>query len=199
MQIKNDTTALNIEALNDPQPGDYWSEHFCPYFLIVDVKGDDIYVLSALGGPQSFNRKHEIYARKDIGNTHWTFDPSKAMIVDKAWIEKSVKYDSMDSFVAEASRRVDLIKNWQEYFTMNPYEVPRLTNLIPKPITVPKTKSLVTPWEVRCATEAPKLESEYWTTEFKLKHALAEIKELRDLVSKPKSYNVIDTGEGFEP
>jgi hypothetical protein len=137
MQIKNDRDALrdalNIEAFNDPRPGDYWSEHFCPYFIIVDIKGDDIYVLSALGGVNSYNRKHEIYARKSVGSAHWTFDTRKAMIVDKAWIEKAVKYGSIEGFVAEVSRRIDLITGWQKDFAENPYEVPREIDLIPKP------------------------------------------------------------------
>lgn len=152
MKIKNTTDELNTQALINPQPGDYWEEHFCPYFLIVDIKGDDIYVLSALGGPQSFNRKHEIYAKKEVDGSHWTFDPSKAMIVDKAWVTKAVTYESIDGFVAMVHRRIDLIKDWQEYYAESPYEVPRLSDLIPKPI--PKLTGSMKPEYVELARKA---------------------------------------------
>ena len=33
---------LNETALENPQPGDYWQEMFCPYFVVTAVNGDDI-------------------------------------------------------------------------------------------------------------------------------------------------------------
>lgn len=33
------------EALNDPQPGDWWNEMFVNYHLVVAVQGDHVFVL----------------------------------------------------------------------------------------------------------------------------------------------------------
>jgi hypothetical protein len=91
----------NHKALLNPQPGDYWQEMFCPYFVVVNVKGDDITVLSCLGGPDSFSRKDEINAKIEIDNNHWGFDYSKSMIVDREWIRKTVTYGTIEGFVAD--------------------------------------------------------------------------------------------------
>ena len=107
----------NIEALDNPQPGDYWNEMFCPYFIVVDVKGRDITVLSCMGGPDSYNRKHEINAKIDHGDS-WSFDYSRSMVVDREWIEKAVKYDNIDSFVADVSRSEKtqtVVNEWRDW------------------------------------------------------------------------------------
>lgn len=90
----------NEQSLANPKIGDYWQEMFCPYFLVVDVKGDDITVLSCLGGPDSYNRKHELNARVDVRDG-WTFDLSKSMVVNRAWMERAVRYETIDGFVAD--------------------------------------------------------------------------------------------------
>jgi hypothetical protein len=95
---------LNQEALEKPQPGDYWHERFLPYFIVVDVKGTDITVLSCLGGERSHDRKHEPNAKIEVKDG-WYFDYSKYMVVDQAWIKKAVTYDSIDGFVADVIRR----------------------------------------------------------------------------------------------
>jgi hypothetical protein len=108
----------NEEALANPNPGDYWNEMFCPYFVVVDVKDDDITVLSCLGGPTSFNRKHELNARISIDTGHWGFDYSKSMVVDRAWIEKAVRYDTIDGFVADVVRSEKtkkIVEEWREH------------------------------------------------------------------------------------
>jgi len=94
----------NEKALANPQPGDYWNEMFCPYFVVVDVKGPAITVLSCLGGPNSFTRKHELNARLEVDSGHFGFDYSKSMVVDREWMEKAVRYDTIDGFVADVSR-----------------------------------------------------------------------------------------------
>ncbi len=101
---KKEQDLKNYNALHNPKPGDYWHEMFCPYFVVVDVKGDNITVLSCLGGPDSYNRKDELNAKIDIDKGHWGFDYSKSMVVDRAWIEKAVKYGSIDGFVADVTR-----------------------------------------------------------------------------------------------
>jgi hypothetical protein len=110
--------ANNQYALANPQPGDYWNEMFCPYFVVVDVKGDEIIVLSCLGGPDSYNRKDEPNARKEVDSGHWTFDYSKSMVVDRAWMEKAVKYDSIDGFVADVVRSektLKIVEEWRKW------------------------------------------------------------------------------------
>jgi hypothetical protein len=57
-----------------------------------------------MGGPTSFNRKHELNARISVDNAHWSFDYSKSMVVDREWIAKAVRYDTIDGFVADVSR-----------------------------------------------------------------------------------------------
>jgi hypothetical protein len=57
-----------------------------------------------MGGPTSFNRKHEPNARISVDNAHWSFDYSKSMVVDREWIAEAVRYNSIDGFVADVSR-----------------------------------------------------------------------------------------------
>lgn len=107
----------NQNSLGCPRVGDYWNEMFCPYFLVVDVKGDDITVLSCLGGPNSFNRKHELNAKVEVKDG-WTFDLGKSMVVDRAWMTHAVKYDSIEGFVADVSnseKTVAIAMEWRDY------------------------------------------------------------------------------------
>ncbi len=118
MKIKNDRWEHNQEALDNPQPGDYWHEMFCPYFIVVKVDGEKITVLSCLGGPNSFSRKGELNARVDNIDGTWSFDYSRHMVVDKAWIAKAVKYGSIEGFVADVVRdekRQKIVEEWVEY------------------------------------------------------------------------------------
>jgi hypothetical protein len=105
----------NQESLKNPRIGDYWHEMFCPYFLVVDVKGDDITVLSCLGG--IYTRKHELNAKIDTKDG-WTFDLSKSMVVNREWITKAVKYESIEGFVADVSnseKTVKIAMEWRDY------------------------------------------------------------------------------------
>ena len=105
----------NQENLNNPRIGDYWQEMFCPYFLVVDVKGDDITVLSCLGG--TYTRKHELNAKIDTKDG-WTFDLSKSMVVNREWMTKAVKYESIEGFVADvgnSEKTVKIAMEWRDY------------------------------------------------------------------------------------
>jgi len=110
---------LNQEALDNPQVGDYWHERFSPYFLVVAVKGEKITVLSCVGGPNSFNRKHELNARiNNLLADSWSFDYSKHMVVDKEWIKKMVTYSSIPGFVADVVRgtkMIDIVEEWRQF------------------------------------------------------------------------------------
>jgi hypothetical protein len=108
----------NYESLDNPKLGDYWQEMFCPYFLVVDVKGKDITVLSCLGGPNSYNRKHEPCARVEVDKGHWTWDLTKAMVVDRDWMAKAVKYDSIEGFCADvwnSEKTVQMAMEWRDW------------------------------------------------------------------------------------
>jgi len=94
----------NHYAMDNPRPGDYWSEMFCPYFVVVEVKGSEVRVCSCMGGPNSHNRKDEPNARISVDQDHWGFDYSKSMVVDREWIAEAVGYGSIDGFVADVSR-----------------------------------------------------------------------------------------------
>ena len=107
----------NYQSLDNPRIGDYWNEMFCPYFLVVDVKGDDITVLSCLGGPDSYNRKHEPNAKIDLKDG-WTFDLSKSMVVNREWMTRAVKYDSIEGFVADvgnSEKTVAIAMEWRDW------------------------------------------------------------------------------------
>lgn len=104
MIIQNDTNELNQLALENPQPGDYWHEMFSPYFMVVRVNVDEITVLSCMGGPKSFKRKDELNAKIENPDGTWSFDYSKSMVVNRAWMEKAVKYGTIDGFCADVVR-----------------------------------------------------------------------------------------------
>lgn len=84
---------INKEALDNPQPGDYWSEMFCPYFLILKVIGEKIVIIDK---------------RKDVDKTHWTWDLKEWKIVDKKHIKQKVTYSTIDGFCADVSRNKHL-------------------------------------------------------------------------------------------
>jgi hypothetical protein len=116
--MSDEQNLKNSRALDHPRPGDYWNEMFCPYFLVVDVKGKDITVLSCLGGPDSFTRKNELNAKIDIDGEHWGFDYSKTMVVDREWMTKAVKYDKIDGFVADvinSENTKSIVDEWRDW------------------------------------------------------------------------------------
>lgn len=108
--------AANYNALENPQVGDYWTERiYCPYFLVVNVQGPKITVLSCLGGEHTFNRKHEPNARVENADNTWSFDYSKSMIVNREWMERAVKYGSIEGFVADVQRNEKTLKIAEEW------------------------------------------------------------------------------------
>ena len=105
----------NQESLDNPRIGDYWQEMFCPYFLVVDVKNDNITVLSCLGG--LYTRKHEPNAKIDTKDG-WTFDLSKSMVVNREWMSRAVKYDSIEGFVVDvgnSQKTVKIAMEWRDF------------------------------------------------------------------------------------
>lgn len=118
MRLYQDQTQANQAALDNPQPGDYWHEMFCPYFIVVNVKDNKYTILSCLGGPNSYTRKDEPNARINNNDGTWSFDYSKSMIVDRAWIEKTVKYEHIDGFVADvvnSNKTQTVVKEWRAF------------------------------------------------------------------------------------
>ena len=118
MKIVDRYLEANQKAFDNPRIGDYWSEHFCPYFIIVDINDDKYTVLSCLGGPDSFTRKDELNAKIQVDSGHWTFDLSKSMVVNRQWITKAVKYESIDGFVADVintEKTQNIVSEWREF------------------------------------------------------------------------------------
>jgi hypothetical protein len=113
--------ALNQEALDNPQPGDYWSERMCPYFLVVDVQGGLYTILCCF--PNGNTQMARI-----IGKDSWQFDYTKHSVVTAEWIKKNVCYNTAPGFVADVVRgrekRMQMVAEWQE---VNPNYVPSIT------------------------------------------------------------------------
>ena len=78
----------NLKAYTDPLPGDYWSEMFSPYFVVLEVQSDSMIICDV---------------KKDVYPDHWTWDLEKAKQVYKDYI-KRVRYQSIDGFVADVNR-----------------------------------------------------------------------------------------------
>ena len=109
---------LNQDGIDNPQVGDYWQERFCPYFFVVDVKGNDITVLSCIGGPDSLNRKYDINAKIDNKDGTWSLDYTKHMLVDRDWIRDLVTYKSIPGFCADVVRKgpdSPIAVEWRSY------------------------------------------------------------------------------------
>jgi hypothetical protein len=107
----------NQQALDNPRPGDYWHEMFCPYFIIVNQEGNQFRVLSCMGG--TYTRKDELNARIQIDRGHWGFDYSKSMLVDREWIRRAVTYGSIDGFVADVVRSektAHIVTEWRDWY-----------------------------------------------------------------------------------
>lgn len=87
----------NHEAIVCPKAGDYWSEHFCPYLLVVQFNKmtDDVTVLSCL--PDLLP-----CAKVSVDNDYWEFDVSKAAIIKRTVLLDIVTYSKTNrNFVAD--------------------------------------------------------------------------------------------------
>jgi len=96
-------STLNQEATTNPQPGDYWHEMFCPCFLVVRVKGNDITILDFMSKDPAVNARI-------VDTNGWDVDYTRARVVDRAWIKNMVSYNSIPGFVADVVRS----KRWSE-------------------------------------------------------------------------------------
>lgn len=117
--MKSERDQENQRALDNPRPGDYWHERFSPYFVIVNREGDQYRVLSCMGGPHHYLRKHELNARIEIDRDHWAFDYSKSMLVDHEWMRRAVTYGSIDGFVADVVRTEKtqlIVTEWRDWW-----------------------------------------------------------------------------------
>jgi hypothetical protein len=101
---------LNKTALGLPEPGDYWHEMFCPYFLVVasNPAKNQYTILSCISEPNA----------KVNCKDGWSFDFSKHQIVNHEWIEKQVTYGSIPGYVADV-RRSDkfksIVREWKQF------------------------------------------------------------------------------------
>ena len=86
----------NQEALDKPQPGDYWHEMFSPYFIILKVIGNKLIICDT---------------RKDVDKNHWTWSLKDWKLVDKNYLKKKVTYSTIDGFCA------DVVRNSQKHYS----------------------------------------------------------------------------------
>lgn len=99
--MKNNNAA-NAAAIANPKPGDFWHEMFSPYFIVVDVKQDKITVLNTV-----------IH-----GDDGYYFDYDKPVVVDREWMEKRVKYETIDAFCADVysnNNTKEIVAQWREH------------------------------------------------------------------------------------
>lgn len=92
----------NAAALAEPKPGDYWHEMFSPYFIVVAVKQGKISILQ--------DTIHE--------NGGFHFDLDTVTEVDSEWLQKRVRYQLIDGFVADCVNTENTRKiadNWREH------------------------------------------------------------------------------------
>lgn len=102
---------LNQAAFDNPEVGDYWSEMFCPYFVIVDIQGDDYTILCAW---EDRGNVHVKNAKVEVSDG-WYFDVNKHSVVTKEWIQKKVTYESIPWFVADVTRNFTrLVDDWKK-------------------------------------------------------------------------------------
>lgn len=95
----------NAARIANPQPGDYWHEMFCPYFVVVAVDGDCILICDK---------------KVDVDAEHWTFDLTACRYATLAELRRRVTYETMpDSFVADCAPKRHM---WvvDEYNALNP-------------------------------------------------------------------------------
>jgi hypothetical protein len=105
---------LNTNAFEDPQPGDYWHERFCPYFIIVNR--------SPVGRPMKYTVLGcygKDSAKVENKDGTWSFDYSKSIEVDWTWISEQVRYKNIDGFVADVVRNSEksnaVVKEWKQF------------------------------------------------------------------------------------
>ena len=101
---------LNKTAMGLPEPGDYWHERFCPYFLVVasNPMQNRYTILSCISAPNA----------KVDGTDGWTFNYSKHQVVDHEWIENHVTYGSIPGFVADVVRSdkmKSVVREWKQF------------------------------------------------------------------------------------
>lgn len=98
-----DRELFNQSHVEFPQVGDYWHERFCPYFIILEVLEDHVIICDK---------------KKDIDRDHWDFDLSVCKLITKQELERSVKYSTMDKFVADVvpERLIKRIPVWKEMY-----------------------------------------------------------------------------------
>jgi len=77
---------VNEKHISDPQPGDYWQEMFCPYFVVIRRLGDLVIICDQ---------------KKDAGDHRWTWDLTKLKVQSLAELRKQVTYGTIPGFVAD--------------------------------------------------------------------------------------------------
>lgn len=93
---------LNLKHIENPQPGDYWHEMFCPYHVVLAVADN-----------------HVIICEKNIDmKDGWTFDLSETRTLSHLEHRNLVTYSTLrDKFVADVvpnSKLMPMVKEWRD-------------------------------------------------------------------------------------
>lgn len=102
MMTKRDSFIENTKHLENPRVGDYWHEMFSPYFIVLQDNADDTFVIC-----DSFI--HEL--------DYWRFSLFESRTVTHDYLRKTVKYSSLDGFVADCTssqKLMQTVKAWQD-------------------------------------------------------------------------------------
>lgn len=100
-EIRVENFKKNTQHLDFPEPGDYWQEMCCAYFIVVAVRENGVVIC-----------QHT----KVLGRG-FRFDLERCELADRDWMERNVKYSSGDGFVADvwpsAERGLSLAEAWE--------------------------------------------------------------------------------------
>lgn len=91
--------ADNEIAAKDPQPGDYWSEMFCPVCLVVGRKENKVFI-------------YENY--KPIDKGYWSWDTEKVSEYDIKDFQSKISHETIDGYWCDVDR--NKMKQFVEYY-----------------------------------------------------------------------------------
>ena len=93
---------LNKKHIDKPEVGDYWSEMFCPYHIVLAVTDTNVIICDK---------------KKDLEDG-WTFDLTETKTITLEEHKNLVTYTTMrDKFVADVTpkcRLLPLVEEWRE-------------------------------------------------------------------------------------
>lgn len=98
----NERQERNLKHIENPQPGDYWNEMFCPYHVVLAVTDSSVIICD----------------KKVDMDDGWTFDLSETKTISHLEHRDLVTYSTMrDKFVADVvpnSKLMPMVQEWRD-------------------------------------------------------------------------------------